>query len=188
MKKSAAFLFLAATLCGQSLTVAITNLTNVGSDATYFPGDHWRITLTGAPGAPLVITGIQDGVSHGSAGIGSLDPTGHLVLTGQMAISHIGAWVELFNGVPLTFTVALTPPVPALVVISTPITPATPNRFPCPSPRIPILVFGRSGVVGLSLWSGTDYTLVNDGLAEAVVFTVPEDSLQVGDVVQVVCQ
>jgi hypothetical protein len=169
-------LALALPLAAQPITVAMENLTHPG--LSFQVADQWRITVTGAPSQAVSIAAYHDGISIGPAAAVTLDATGSLVLTGKMAASQIGDWQESFNGAPLAFTVQ---PAPALVMVTTPVGPSTPNSFACPAGRALVLALGWSGVQGVALIEGEDYTLVNGAVALV-------DTPQVGDVVQLLCQ
>ncbi len=163
---------LALPLAAQPVTVSMQNLTHAGQDALYQVGDQWSITVTGAPSQAVSISAFHDSISIGPAAAVQLDGAGSLVITGKMAQSHVGDWLEMFNGVPLRFTVAAPAP---LTVQWWKVDDTTPNLFACASGNAPLLVF-RAIVQAV----GEDYSLSGN----AVVFNRPSSPT---DVVELVC-
>jgi len=90
-------------------------MTNVGvsiNKTSFNIGDSWTITVTGPPNASVTAAGVQNGTAVGSATpMGTIGSNGTLVLTGTMAASQVGSWIESWtvggqNAGSVSFTVA----------------------------------------------------------------------------------
>lgn len=75
-------------------TVTLRNLSR--SSANFYVGDSWQVTIRGEAGKDVSVTTSHDGYTS-SASYGQTDASGSFILTGSMAASHVGNWLETWK-------------------------------------------------------------------------------------------
>lgn len=77
-----------------TLSVSIQNSTRPGYTAQLQVGDTWVITVSGPPNSPVAVTAVQNGNALGTTQMGMTNSQGVLTITGSIAASSVGTWVE----------------------------------------------------------------------------------------------
>lgn len=79
---------------GAALSATLQNSTRPGNNTQLLVGDVWVITVTGAPNSPVEVTAVQNGNALGTTPMGTTNAQGVLTLSGTVAASSAGTWVE----------------------------------------------------------------------------------------------
>lgn len=79
---------------GGSFSLHITSPQHPGGTTVYRVGDQFVVHIIGVPGANIYVKATQNSRPFGQAGMGSLDASGFLDVTGSFGVADIGYWVE----------------------------------------------------------------------------------------------
>lgn len=83
-----------ATPSAAALSATLQNSTRPGNNTQLLVGDVWVITVAGAPNSPVEVTAVQNGNALGTTPMGTTNAQGVLTLSGTVAASSAGTWVE----------------------------------------------------------------------------------------------